>query len=109
MHEKEEEGEEKEEENNMFFVPKLAERATPKNGSGGAAVWGKVLQLAKGEGVVDLGQGYPDFPGNRTAREEAAKALLQSERVMDNQYSAVHGLESLRYRVSRCSSPTILI
>jgi len=66
---------------------------------GGAKVWGEITKLALGSNIVaDLGQGYPDFEGSKTARDAASNCLLNMKR--ENQYSLVPGLPALRQNLS---------
>ena len=61
--------------------------------AGVAAVWAEVSKLAVTSGSINLGQGFPDFPGHSTARKAAAEAILNAHHL--NQYSPIPGLPSL--------------
>jgi aspartate/methionine/tyrosine aminotransferase len=76
------------------------------------SVWEEITAMANEEGVVDLGQGWPDFGASRTAREVAARAMLGDD-VRANQYAPVRGdarliealiryYESTGYDLERC-------
>jgi N-succinyldiaminopimelate aminotransferase len=55
-----------------------------------SGTWEKITKLAATPGMCDLGQGWPDFGANATARRAAAEALT-SDDARANQYSAVIG------------------
>ena len=63
-------------------------------------VWREVNSLAAKPGMINMGQGFPDFAGSLTARQAAAEALLVGSAAA-NQYSAPAGLLELREEVSR--------
>ena len=50
------------------------------------------------QGLIDLGQGYPDFAGSSIARQNAASTILND--IPHNQYSQPPGL--LRLRLAVC-------
>jgi N-succinyldiaminopimelate aminotransferase len=52
--------------------------------------------LARELGAINLGQGFPDEPGPRAIREQAAQELLDG----DNQYPPMPGLPELRQAVA---------
>jgi N-succinyldiaminopimelate aminotransferase len=62
--------------------------------TGGAAAWAELAALGRGEGVTNLGQGFPDFEGSSVARAAAAEAVMES--ALSNQYSAMGGVARLR-------------
>lgn len=61
-------------------------------GGGGAKLWAEITALGQLPGVVDLGQGYPDFEGNSTAFQGAHEALGIPRM---NQYSPIPGTNDL--------------
>ena len=61
-------------------------------------VWKEINGLASMPGMINMGQGFPDFEGSIVARQAAAEALLSGEQVL-NQYSAPAGLMELREAV----------
>ena len=54
------------------------------------SVWEEITAMASEDGVVDLGQGWPDFGVSIAAREGAARAML-GDGVRANQYAPVRG------------------
>jgi N-succinyldiaminopimelate aminotransferase len=61
-----------------------------------AQVWNEVLALARQPGVLDLGQGWPDFGASSVARSAAADAITRDDdggRL--NQYTTANGLPAL--------------
>lgn len=44
-------------------------------------IWNELLVLARQPGVVNLGQGYPDYDGSKAAREAAAEAMMDPAKV----------------------------
>ena len=67
--------------------------------SSAASVWAEVSQLGRQPGMINLGQGFPDFPGSKVAREAAAAALMSGD-VNMAQYSDQQGLLELRKAIS---------
>ncbi|CAM9481863.1 unnamed protein product [Chrysoparadoxa australica] len=63
--------------------------------SGGNSAWNKLLKLSKEPGVVNLGQGFPNYQGSKVAREAAAAALTDSSLAAFNQYSMPQGMNTL--------------
>ena len=60
-------------------LPPLSSRAQRFAAPGGAAgVWRTVNALAARPGMVNMGQGFPDFPGSAVARAAARDALGKS-------------------------------
>ena len=45
-------------------------------------IWNELLVLARQPGVVNLGQGYPDYDGSKVAREAAAEAMVDPTKVI---------------------------
>lgn len=68
-------------------------------GPSATQIWREVNALARREGAINMGQGFPDFPGSRVAREAAAEALLDDDAGL-NQYSSPTGLPILRKAVA---------
>ena len=78
------------------FHPEPSCRAQSLAG-GAALVWETVNALAARPGMVNMGQGFPDFDGAPVARQQAAAALGQGAPM--NQYSPQPGLLCLRQEV----------
>ena len=70
-------------------------------GRGAAQVWAEVTALAQSPGVLDLGQGWPDFGASEVARRAAADAIVDSPDPSANQYSVVPGRPELRSAIER--------
>lgn len=70
-------------------------------GHGAAQVWAEVTALAQSPGVLDLGQGWPDFGASEVARRAAADAIVDSPDPSANQYSVVPGRPELRSAIER--------
>ena len=68
---------------------------------GASQVWAEVTALAQLPGVLDLGQGWPDFGADDVARAAAAEALVSSPDPRANQYSGIPGRPELQSAVSR--------
>jgi N-succinyldiaminopimelate aminotransferase len=68
---------------------------------GASQVWAEVTALAQLPGVLDLGQGWPDFGADDTARAAAADALCHSPDPRSNQYSGIAGRPELLSAVAR--------
>jgi N-succinyldiaminopimelate aminotransferase len=69
----------------------------------GASVFSEMSALAVKHGAVNLGQGFPDFPGPawvKTAAEEAIAANI-------NQYAVSHGAPVLRQTLAAHYSPRL--
>ena len=62
-----------------------------------ASVWRTVNELAARPGMINMGQGFPDFAGSAVARAAAREAL---EDPASNQYSPQPGYESLREEIA---------
>ena len=60
-----------------------------RSSQGASKVWAEVTALARLPGVLDLGQGWPDFGANDVARNAASDALVRSPDPRANQYSPV--------------------
>eukprot|EP00055_Hartaetosiga_balthica_P010362 m.43982 g.43982 ORF g.43982 m.43982 type:complete len:395 (+) comp7141_c3_seq1:22-1206(+) len=61
--------------------------------------WEEIIALGKEEGVTDLSQGYPDFPGDEVARKIAAEQVL-SDSYVSNQYAPINGIKELREAIA---------
>ena len=59
-------------------------------------VFETMSRLAREHGAINLGQGFPEDPGPRDLREQAARAVLEG----DNQYPPMMGLPALRAAVA---------
>jgi aspartate/methionine/tyrosine aminotransferase len=62
----------------------------------GASVFSEMSRLAREHGAVNLGQGFPDFPGPELVKD-AAKAAIDADM---NQYAPSHGLPRFRAAVA---------
>ena len=81
----------------MSTLSRLSRRAQLEAASGGSALWAEVIALAKGPGVINMGQGFPNFAGHETAREAALAALSGGR---SDQYAPINGAEKLRASIS---------
>lgn len=68
-------------------------REAAQAGGGLSKAWADVVALCRQPGVVDLGQGAPNFPGSAIALAAAHEALDKS--VALNNYSPIPGLPEL--------------
>ena len=80
--------------------PSLRSAELAAGGGAAAAVWTQVNELAAKPGMINMGQGFPDFDGSPVARAAAAAAIEQGGAPL-NQYSAQPGLPELRGAISR--------
>ena len=71
--------------------------ASPRVRSFGTSVFTEMSRLANQHGAVNLGQGFPDFPGPSFLKE-AAKAAVDADL---NQYAVSHGAPRLRAAIAR--------
>ena len=80
---------------------RLSSRAKALHAGGGAAasVWEKMNAIAARAGMVNMSQGFPDFPGSSVARDAASVAMATGD-AASNQYSPQPGLLALRESVS---------
>jgi len=69
-------------------------------------VWNEVLLLSRAPGVLDLGQGWPDYGADEVARRAAAAAILDESDARLNQYSVADGAPELREAVSEYYAAT---
>jgi aspartate/methionine/tyrosine aminotransferase len=72
------------------------EGASRRARSFGTSVFTEMSRLATQYGAVNLGQGFPDFPGPSFAKE-AAKAAIDADL---NQYAVSHGAPRLRKAIA---------
>jgi aspartate/methionine/tyrosine aminotransferase len=70
--------------------------ATPRIRSFGTSIFSEMSRLAVQHGAVNLGQGFPDFPGPDFVKE-AAKAAIDADL---NQYAIGHGAPRLRRAIA---------
>src|SRR5680860_1832805 len=70
--------------------------AHPKIGSFGQSVFSEMSKLAQEHDAVNLGQGFPDFPGPEFVKA-AAIAAINADR---NQYAVSHGDPTLRMAIA---------
>jgi len=78
---------------------------------GAAQVWAQITALAAEPGVLDLGQGWPDFGASDVARDAAAAVIAADDDPRANQYSVISGRPELvtalkRYYEATGSSPS---
>jgi aspartate/methionine/tyrosine aminotransferase len=71
--------------------------ASPRVRGFGTSVFTEMSRLANQHGAVNLGQGFPDFPGPSFLKE-AAKAAVDADL---NQYAVSHGAPRLRAAIAR--------
>src|SRR5215218_1287436 len=71
--------------------------ASPRVRSFGTSVFTEMSRLANQHAAINLGQGFPDFPGPSFVKE-AAKAAIDADL---NQYAVSHGAPRLRAAVAR--------
>lgn len=62
----------------------------------GATIFSEMSALAQKHGAVNLGQGFPDFPGPEWIKEAAKRAIDRDI----NQYAISHGATSLRQQLA---------
>lgn len=62
----------------------------------GATIFSEMSALARKHGAINLGQGFPDFPGPDWVKEAAKQAIDQEI----NQYAISHGATSLRQQLA---------
>jgi aspartate/methionine/tyrosine aminotransferase len=74
-----------------------SEVASPRVRGFGTSVFSEMSRLANQHGAVNLGQGFPDFPGPSFVKE-AAKAAVDADL---NQYAVSHGAPRLRAAIAR--------
>ena len=63
----------------------------------GTSIFGEMSRLAATHGAVNLGQGFPDFPGPDVVKEAAKRAIDLDL----NQYAMPHGSPRLRRAIAR--------
>jgi aspartate/methionine/tyrosine aminotransferase len=73
------------------------EYASPRVRGIGTSIFSEMSRLARQHGAVNLGQGFPDFPGPEFVKE-AAKAAIDADH---NQYAISHGAPRLRLAIAR--------
>ncbi len=71
--------------------------ATPRVRGFGTSVFSEMSRLANQHGAVNLGQGFPDFPGPSFVKE-AAKTAIDADL---NQYAISHGAARLRQIIAQ--------
>ncbi len=74
----------------------MAQYGHPKIRSFGTSVFSEMSRLAAQHGAVNLGQGFPDFPGPDFVKE-AAKAAIDADL---NQYAISYGAPRLRRAIA---------
>lgn len=86
-------------------MKRLSKRSQVLAAGGGAAakVWETVNALGAKPGMINMGQGFPDFEGSSIAQEHAMKAIREGGASM-NQYSAQPGLIQLRQSIAKFCS-----
>ncbi|MFT4036867.1 MAG: aminotransferase class I/II-fold pyridoxal phosphate-dependent enzyme [Thermomicrobiales bacterium] len=75
----------------------MSERSAPRIRGFGTSVFTEMSRLANQYGAVNLGQGFPDFPGPDFVKE-AAKAAIDADA---NQYAVSFGAPRLREEIAR--------
>ena len=90
-------------------APKLSQRGRALAGGGGgaAAVWEAVNALAAKPGMINMGQGFPDYPPSPVAREVSAAAISSGESAMNQSVSRRCAM-LLAYVALRCVLPALL-
>ena len=83
-----------------FSVPFSARTQAELSTRGASQVWQEVTALARQPGIIDLGQGWPDFGADETAKQSAAAAILDEAAARNNQYSAADGVPELKSAVA---------
>ena len=74
----------------------LDSRAASRVRGFGTSIFTEMSRLAREHEAVNLGQGFPDFPGPAFAKEAAAAAIAADH----NQYAPSHGTSRLRQAVA---------
>jgi aspartate/methionine/tyrosine aminotransferase len=77
--------------------------------SGPGALWAEITALSRQEGVIDIGQGYPDFGSNSIAKQSAKRAISMDEKTISgdvpdaraNQYAPIPGTADMLDTVKR--------
>lgn len=77
--------------------------------SGPGALWAEITALSRQEGVIDIGQGYPDFGSNSIAKQSAKRAISMDEKTISgdvpdaraNQYAPIPGTRDMLDAVRR--------
>ena len=77
--------------------------------SGPGALWAEITALSRQPGVVDVGQGYPDFGSNVIAKQSAKRAISADEKTISgdvpdaraNQYAPIPGTKDMLEAVKR--------
>ena len=77
--------------------------------SGPGALWAEITALSRQEGVIDIGQGYPDFGSNAIAKQSAKRAISMDEKTISgdvpdaraNQYAPIPGTRDMLDAVKR--------
>jgi aspartate/methionine/tyrosine aminotransferase len=64
--------------------------------TGLSTLWASMIALCRQPGILDLGQGAPDFQGSAVARRAASAAIVDDDAFAANQYSAIGGTLRLR-------------
>lgn len=77
--------------------------------SGPGALWAEITALSRQPGVIDIGQGYPDFGSNSIAKQSAKRAISMDEKTISgdvpdaraNQYAPIPGTADMLDSVKR--------
>jgi aspartate/methionine/tyrosine aminotransferase len=72
-------------------------------------LWAEITALSRQEGVIDIGQGYPDFGSNAIAKQSAKRAISMDEKTISgdvpdaraNQYAPIPGTADMLDTVKR--------
>ena len=83
--------------------PRIADRFQQSGPPSSAETWAKLRALAGQPGIINLGQGFPDFTAIPNAITYAKRALDQ---VTLNQYAPMGGAKRLKQVLSKYYGPT---
>ena len=74
----------------------MDDRPTPRIRGFGTSIFSEMSRLAAQHGAVNLGQGFPDFPGPDFVKDAAKAAIVADQ----NQYAISHGAPRLRAAIA---------
>lgn len=101
-------GDEKHNDDESIELSSLA-TAFSRQQSGPGALWAEMTALSRQPGVIDIGQGYPDFGSNSIAKQSAKRAISMDEKTISgdipdaraNQYAPIPGTRDMLDAVKR--------
>lgn len=101
-------GDEKHNDDESIELSSLA-TAFSRQQSGPGALWAEITALSRQPGVIDIGQGYPDFGSNSIAKQSAKRAISMDEKTISgdipdaraNQYAPIPGTRDMLDAVKR--------